>query len=209
MSKAIDVYLERRKTRQYVGRLSRRGKSFIFEYDRAYLYSENPVSIGPDLPLGKTQPVSSTLFPSFADRIPSRQNPAYEEYCQAVGISPLEKNPFVLLGTLGKKSPVTPFVCALVREQKEFSAEDLRLFRKNLGLSIREFALLFDVSQASIYRTENNTSGPAVYSQYPQMTLNKVSPKKKIFYIQICWPFYCHFRRCAKMSSPAGHTAGG
>ena len=213
MSKALDIYLERRKTRQYVGRLSRKKRKFVFEYDSIYLYSENPLAIGPDLPLNprgfvqgsalgdstisrvdkkpknlnqtcikRARHTSSELFPSFADRIPSRQNPAYEEYCQSVGISPLEKDPFVLLSTLGRKSPITPFVCELVQEsQKGFSTEDLKGFRKDLGLSIREFASVFDVSQASIYRIENKkTTGRdtlkklALYFQYPKIALDKV-----------------------------------
>ena len=211
MSKALDIYLERRKTRRYVGRLSRKKGKFVFEYDGTYLYSENPLAIGPDLPLGKARHTSSVLFPSFADRIPSQKNPAYKEYCQDVGISPFEKDAFVLLSTFGKKSPITPFVYELVQESPTgFSAEDLnprdfkksvalggfstskvgmkqensnkiRIFRKDLGLSIREFASVFDVSQASIYRIENNkTTGRdtlkklALYFQYPKMALDKV-----------------------------------
>ena len=120
MPKALDIYLERQKTRHYVGRLSWYNKKFIFEYNTAYIYSESSIAIGPDLPLKKARHVSLKLFPSFLDRIPSRQNPAYKEYCQLVGISPLEQNIFVLLSTLGKKSPITPFVCEPAREQKSF-----------------------------------------------------------------------------------------
>ena len=212
MSKAIDVYLERRKTRQYVGRLSRKKRKFVFEYDSIYLYSENPLAIGSDLLLEKARHTSSVLFPSFADRIPSQKNPAYKEYCQDVGISPFEKDAFVLLSTLGKKSPITPFVCVLVQEEQDFSAKDLnprgfkkgqgtalggfsasqvdlkqensnkiRIFRKDLGLSIREFASVFDVSQATIYRIENKkTTGRdtlkklALYFQYPKMALDRI-----------------------------------
>ena len=75
--------------------------------------------------LEKARHTSSVLFPSFADRIPSQKNPAYKEYCQDVGISPFEKDAFVLLSTLGKKSPITPFVCVLVQEEQDFSAKDL------------------------------------------------------------------------------------
>ena len=181
MPKALDIYLERRKTRHYVGRLSQHKKRFVFEYDMAYLYSENPLSIGPDLPLKKARHTSLTLFPTFLDRIPSRQNPAYKEYCQSVGISPFEKDLFVLLSTLGKKSPITPFVCEPVREQKSFLAEDLKFFRKNLGLSIREFSNAFDVSESSIYRIENGkTTGRdtlkklAVYFRYPKIAVDKI-----------------------------------
>ncbi len=193
--KPLDFYLERRKTRSYVGRLSRQKGKFVFEYDKAYLYSENPIAIGPDLPLKKARHVSLKLFPSFADRIPSQKNPAYKEYCRDVGLSPFEKDPFMLLSAFGKKSPITPFVFEPVQEQKKFSAEDLRSFRKSLGLSIREFANLFDISSSTVYRIENNkTTGRDVlkkiadYFQYPKMTLDKIKhtgkkiqEQKKIF----------------------------
>ena len=187
MSKAIDIYLEKSKTRQYVGRLSQYKKKFIFEYDKNYLYSENSISIGPDLPLKKDRHSSSELFPSFEDRIPHQENPAYKEYCQDVGIDSSEKNFFILLSTLGKKSPINPFVCELVREKTNFSAEDLRSFRKNLGFSIREFAFVFDVSPASIYRIENGkTTGRdtlkkiANYFRYLKLGLNKVQNSSRL-----------------------------
>ena len=187
MPKALDIYLERSKTRQYVGRLSQHKKKFIFEYDKEYRYSENSISIGPDLPLKKAWHSSSELFPSFVDRIPSQRNPAYKEYCQNVGIHPSEKNLFILLSTLGRKSPINPFVCELVREKINFSAEDLRSFRKNLGFSIREFAFVFDVSPASIYRIENGkTTGRdtlkkiANYFRYLKLGLNKVQNSSRL-----------------------------
>ena len=94
MYKAVDVYLEKRGTRHYVGRLSKSNRHFVFEYDEAYRYSDNPLPIGPDLPIDKKTHSSLKLFPSFEDRIPSKQNPAYKEYCQSVGISSSEKNLF-------------------------------------------------------------------------------------------------------------------
>ena len=83
---AVDVYLEKRKTREYVGRLSREGKKFIFIYNDSYLYKGRAIPLGPDLPLTKKKFISETLFPSFEDRIPSKRNPAYPEYCKMVGI---------------------------------------------------------------------------------------------------------------------------
>ena len=180
MYKAVDVYLERRKTRQYVGRLQKEKRKFIFQYDKSYLKISSPISLGPDLPLQLEKLSSSKLFPSFVDRIPSKKNPAYKEYCQSVGISPSETDPLVLLAKLGQKGP-SSFVCVSVREDQFFSSQDLKLFRKNLKLSIREFSDLFDVSSATIYRIENNkTSGKsalkkiAIYYNFPQAALEKI-----------------------------------
>lgn len=180
MYKAIDVYLERRKTRQYVGRLQQEKRQFVFQYDKTYLHTDNPISLGPDLPLNQQKHTSLKLFPSFADRIPSKQNPAYEEYCRSVNIDPSETNPLALLATIGKKGP-SSFICVPVVEEETFSSGQLKQFRRDLQLSIREFSDLFDVSSATIYRIENNkTSGKdalkriKVYFRSPQTALNKI-----------------------------------
>ena len=157
MYKAVDVYFEKRKSRHYVGRLTRQGKKFVFEYDDRYRYSERPLELGPDISIVKKRHTSKTLFPTFADRIPLRENPAYPDYCKDVGISPDEKDPIVLLSTLGQKGP-SSFVLAPAPAEPSFGAEDLKKFRKDLKLSIRDFALLFDLSAASVYRVENKKS---------------------------------------------------
>lgn len=194
MYKAVDVYLERTSARQYVGRLSKIGGKFVFEYSEDYRYRGNAMPFGPDLPISKRKHFSLKLFPSFADRIPSRENPAYKEYCQSVGISPLEKNPFVLLIKLGRKGPCS-FILAPVSEESDFSKEDLKQFRKDLNLSIREFAELFDVSSAAIYRIENNKSSGKnvlkrikIYFNSPEKALakiehtgHKINDKKRSF----------------------------
>ena len=180
MCKAVDVYLEKRKTRQYVGRLNKDKRNFVFEYDEAYQYSNNPLSLGPDLPINKKRHTSSKLFPTFVDRIPSKRNPAYEEYCQTVGISPSEKDPLVLLATLGQKGP-SSFIVTPVLESPSFSREDLKKFRKDLNLSMREFSNLFGISTATVYRIENHKmSGKqtlekiSVYYQFPKTALDKL-----------------------------------
>ncbi|MDE0118754.1 MAG: HipA N-terminal domain-containing protein [Bdellovibrionales bacterium] len=180
MYKAIDIYLEKRKTRQYVGRLQQDKKRFVFQYDEAYLKTGHPIPLGPDIPLNNKKYIALELFPSFADRIPSKQNPAYEEYCRSVGISASETNLLVLLTTLGKKGP-SSFICVPVIEEEVFSSEQLKQFRKDLKLSIREFSDLFDVSSATVYRIENNkTSGKdalkriGVYFNSPLTALDKI-----------------------------------
>ena len=194
MYKAVDIYLERKSTRQYVGRLQIEKRKFVFQYDKSYLKKSNPIPLGPDLPLQLDKLSSSNLFPSFADRIPSKKNPAYKEYCLSVGISPSEKDPLVLLSKLGQKGP-SSFICTPVEDKQAFSTTDLKLFRKSLKLSIREFSDLFGVSSATIYRIENNkTSGKdtlkklEVYYKSPQTTLaqikitgNKINESKRLF----------------------------
>lgn len=180
MYKAVDVYLEKRGARHYVGRLRKSNRNFVFEYSEAYQYSDNPLPVGPDLPINKKTHSSLKLFPSFEDRIPLKQNPAYKEYCQSVGISPFEKNPFVLLAKLGRKGP-SSFIITPVLDSPQFSKEDLRRFRKELNLSLREFAELFDISTASLYRIENDkTSGKQIlkkvsdYYKFPKAALEKL-----------------------------------
>ena len=193
-SQAVDVYLEKHKTRIYVGKLSKEGKYFVFTYNEAYRRGNHPVPLGPDLPLKKQTHRALALFPSLADKIPSKKNPAYKEYCQMAGISPLETNPFVLLAALGKKGP-SSFVCVPVSKNTPFTAEDLKHFRKSLKLSLREFARVFDVSTASLYRVENKkTSGknilkkiadyrhsPRLLKSKLQQTGSKIHEDKKTF----------------------------
>ncbi len=180
MPKAIDVYLERRKTRAYAGRLSRIGKRFVFEYSEKYRLSLNPLAFGPDLPLHKKQFSSPRLFPSFADRIPMRQNPAYGDYCREAGISPAETDPMILLAALGRRAP-SSFILEPVWEKPLFSGGDLKRFRARLKLSIREFADVFEISPSAVHRIESGkTSGRRAlrqiepYAKSPKAALQKM-----------------------------------
>jgi len=150
---AVDVYLEKRKTREYVGQLSREAGYYIFTYDNKYLYKDRTLAIGPDLPLSKKKFRSRTLFPSFEDRIPSKRNPAYQEYCQMVGIDPNETDLLTLVATLGQKGPSSFVFSPAVTVT--LTNETLISFRKDLNLTIREFSELFDFSPATITRMEN------------------------------------------------------
>ena len=177
---AIDIYLEKRNTRLYVGRLQKEKRKFVFQYDKSYLRKDNSIALGPDLPLKKEKKSSLTLFPSFEDRIPSKNNPAYKEYCASVGISPSETNPFILLAKLGQKGP-SSFICVPVEKKQLLSSQDLKLFRKHLKLSIRDFADLFEVSVSTVYRIENNkTTGKdslkkiEIYYKSPKVALNQI-----------------------------------
>lgn len=154
----VDVYSEGRRTRDHAGRLERHtgpdGKHvFRFTYEDAYLRQPDAVSVGPDLPLTRKSFFSEELFPSFTDRIPSRENPAYPEYCAATGISTYEVDPFVLLTTIGRRGP-SCLVFEPVTEES-FGAEEAREFRTTLGLSLREFGLIFDFSPYTIQKIES------------------------------------------------------
>ncbi len=151
---AVDVYLENRKTREYVGQLSRENALFIFTYSDLYLYKSRSIPLGPDLPLTQKKFMSNTLFPSFEDRIPSNKNPAYPEYCNMVGIDPSEHDPLILVATLGQKGPSSFIYTPAPRNT--ITGSDVAAFRKNLNLTVREFAELFDFSPATISKIEKN-----------------------------------------------------
>jgi HipA-like protein len=133
----------------------------LFTYDEKYLYAKNAFSLGPELPLTQRKYVAKNLFPAFLDRIPSKQNPAYVEYCHKFGISPDENDVLVLLATIGRKGP-SSFVFEKVTESN-FGSHDLKAYRENLRLSIREFAAAFDISPATLSKIEKGrTQGQEV-----------------------------------------------
>ena len=172
--------MERRKTRQYAGRLFKQGNRFVFEYNEPYRTGPNPISLGPDLPLDRKSHTSLKLFPSFEDRIPSKENSAYREYCRMAGISASEKDPFVLLVKLAQKGP-SSFIFLPPPKEEGFDGGDMRRFRQDLRLSMREFASLFDISPAAVYRIENGkTTGRKIlrrmadYAKDPRSALSKI-----------------------------------
>ena len=181
--KAVDVYLEKRKTQEYVGCLSREGKKFVFTYNNTYLYKDRSIPLGPDLPLTKKRFTSDTLFPTFEDRIPSNKNPAYQEYCKMVGIDPSEKDPLTLVATLGQKGPssfiFSPASIATI------TSEDVVNFRKELNLTLREFSEIFDFAPATINRIEKKTilgkdalKRLEIYYFFPQVALYEINKNR-------------------------------
>ena len=150
----VDIFLEKRKTRLHVGILNRVEGKFVFTYDEHYFKAKNIIPLGPEFPLTQKQFFSEQLFPSFEDRIPSLQNPAYPEYCLAMGVDPKERDPIILLSTIGRKGP-SSFIFYPIFERK-LTAEDLIKFRESLGLTTREFAAVFEFSQTSLNALERN-----------------------------------------------------
>ena len=157
---AVDVFIEGRSRRDFVGKLTFKNDNYVFEYDKGYISSRNSLEIGPDLP--KTQRIftQKELFRSFEDRIPSRDNPAYADYCKATSILVEEEDKLILLSTIGKRGP-SSFI--FEPEFRSYTTVKAQEFRKTLKLSTREFADLFGVTQSSIVRLENHhTTGKEI-----------------------------------------------
>ena len=154
----VDIFLEKRKTRLHVGVLEKIHDKFVFTYNEGYFKARNIIPLGPEFPLTQKQFISERLFPSLEDRIPSQQNPAYSEYCNLMEIDRKERDPFILLTSIGQKGP-SSFVFSPVFERK-ILIEDLKKFRELLGLTTREFAMVFQFSQTSLNAFERGrTSG--------------------------------------------------
>lgn len=179
----LEVYTEIRKSKILVGTLyfDPKSKQFSFDYDRKYLLSKNAIPIGPEMSLKKRHHVSKPgqIFPSFQDRIPSRENPAFEEYCLSQGISVSEKNPIILLTTIGRRGPST-FVFEPIFESVDV-AKELKFFRKTLGLSVRDVAAAFDINLPTLSKIETGKSKDKgtskllmIYLRFPEVALWQV-----------------------------------
>lgn len=157
---SLNIYAEGRTRKIFVGQLkwNRATDTFEFKYDRKYLKMSSAIAVGPELPLSiKTHSAKGKLFPSFQDRIPSRGNPAYEEYCESAGISPREKNPIILLGAIGKRGP-SAFVFEPILTSVFDAQSELGLFRKRHQISLQECALALDLNAVTLQRIETGKS---------------------------------------------------
>ena len=156
----LDVFCEIRKRRIFVGSLERKkeSKGYVFSYDKKYLYDTKSIPLGVDIPLTKNKHKSlGKLFDSFQDRIPSRKNPAYPDYCKKMGISVEEKNPIILLGTIGKRGP-SSFIFEPVYEEYSDVKQKIKKFRKKTGLSLQATALAFDLNYVTLQKIETGKS---------------------------------------------------
>lgn len=175
----LNVYSESRKRRTLAGSLSwdKKKNQFEFKYDAKYAKSKTAIPIGKELDLFKKVHVSKgKLFPSFADRIPSKENPAYEDYCISQGISVAEENPIVLLISIGKRGPST-FIFEPIY-QNSFSFIDVKNFRESLEVSIHEFAAAFDFNPPTLQRLESGKKSDLstirraqIYLEFPKVAM--------------------------------------
>ena len=183
----IKVFLERKSSRLYVGLLRKIDEKFFFEYARDYLNRRGVIPLGPEMSLAKMSYQSDKLFIPFADRIPSREYPAYIDYCKATGISAQETDPFVLLSAIARRGP-SSFIFEPLYEDS-FSSQELLDFRRSLGLSVKEFAACFDFSCAAVTRVERNQSTgrevlkrAGIYAHYPNVALDQLKLKGGILH---------------------------
>ena len=185
----LEVYSETKRRKTFVGELSfdPKARAWDFKYDKNYLKSKSAIPLGPELSLKRqSHKAKDKLFPSFADRIPSRANPAYEEYCASQGISPGERNQVVLLTTIGKRGPST-FVFEPIYELGDFDARaELAKFAKELHLSSWEIATTFDLFQLTVQRILNGKSKDRntlrlieIFLRFPEVALRQINKTSK------------------------------
>ncbi len=148
----VFVFLKKRKTQALVGKLYKIDQKLVFTYEDSYFKARYSIALGPEFPLTQQKFSSDRLFPSLEDRIPSIQNPAYSEYCLAMGIDPNERDPFILLSTIGSKGPSSFIFYPIFK--RDITSTDVIEFRNMLGLTTREFAAVFEFSQNSLNALE-------------------------------------------------------
>jgi len=169
----LKIFHESRKRRILVGELIYDNETDGYEliYDKNYAHSKNAIPISPDLDLFKLrhQSEKGKLFPSFTDRIPDKSNPAYNDYCKAQGISPAEKNPIILLGSIGKRGP-SSFVFEPVY-YSEFNANDIIKLREQLQITQHDLAKAFDINQTTLQRIEAGVSSDLNTLKYLKILL--------------------------------------
>ena len=169
----LKIFHESRKRRMLVGELiyDKENDRYELIYNKTYAYSKNAIPISPDLNLFKLRHQSDKgkLFSSFIDRIPDKSNPAYNDYCKAQGISPAEKNPIILLGSIGTRGP-SSFIFEPVY-YSEFDASDIVNLREQLQITQHDLAKAFDISQTTLQRIEAGVSSDLNTLKYMQILL--------------------------------------
>lgn len=174
------LYIFHEGRRMFVGELiyNKDKCQYKLIYDRSYAHSKNAIPIGPELDLFKTSHLSSKgeLFPSLNDRIPSKLNPAYKDYCKSQGISINEKNLIILLGFIGKRGP-SSFIFEPVYKN-EFSINDILHFRKSLQISQYDLATALSLSEVTLQKIETGKSQDEntlkllqIYIEFPEVAL--------------------------------------
>jgi hypothetical protein len=149
----------------------------LYEHKTINSLSKTAIPIGKELDLfKKVHSSKGKLFASFADRIPSKENPAYDDYCKSQGISPDEQNPIILLVSIGKRGPST-FIFEPIFSNP-FSYENVKQFRELHDISIHDFALAFDINPPTLQRLESGVKTDLgtirriqIYLEFPKVGL--------------------------------------
>jgi len=208
----LNVYDEGRKRRTLVGTLewAEEKNLFEFKYDPKYARSKNAIPLGKELDLFKKISTSEgKLFPSFADRIPSKENPAYTDYCRSQGISVEEQNPIILLVSIGRRGPST-FVFEPV-QKNDFNIETLKSFRKELNISINDMALAFELNQPTLQRMESGKHVEIstirrvqIYLTFPKVALWQLSFSVGKIHTETFNRLWTYFESASKRSADLG-----
>lgn len=178
--KGVLVFMEVYTNRIFVGTLVRNQGIYEFTYEKSYLKYKKAIPMGLDLPLTRSFFKSEILFASFQERIPSKGNRVLTKYCDVFGISIHEKDPLIILSTIARKGLYSCFIFSPLWKES-FTVDDLRKFRKYLGLSTHDFEKAFGVAQASLVRVENGQASGSeilkkieIFYENPEMTINYI-----------------------------------
>ena len=156
----LNIFHEGRKRRVFVAKLIHNVEESLYEliYNESYVYSDTAIPLGAELDLFNLHHRSEKgkMFPSFIDRIPSRENPAYEDYCAQQGIESDEENLIVLLGTIGKRGP-SSFIFELIYESN-FTINMIKQRREKIGVTQHDLATALNISLVTLARLETGKS---------------------------------------------------
>ena len=198
----LNIFHEGRKRRVFVGELIYNTEKEIYEliYDEHYAYSDTAIPLGPELDLFQLHHRSEKgkLFKSLVDRIPSKENPAYEDYCASQGISPDEQNPIILLGSIGKRGP-SSFIFEPVY-YCSFTKEDIKKLRNEIGITQHDLAKILDISIATLARLETGISHDAntikrieIFFKFPEVALWELNKTGGGLHREVLAKLYDHF----------------
>lgn len=198
----LNIFHEGRKRRIFVGELIYSKEQEIYEliYDESYVYSDTAIPLGPELDLFKLHHRSEKgkLFKSLQDRIPSKENPAYKDYCASQGISSDEKNPIILLGSIGKRGP-SSFIFEPVYNSS-FTKEDIKKLRNEIGITQHDLAKVLDISIATLARLEKGTSHDTntikrieIFFKFREVALWELKQTGSWLHSEVLTKLYNHF----------------
>jgi len=199
----LEIYHQGLRRRLFVGTLTHEleNNRFRLDYDEGYLNSKSAIPLGVELSLTKKVHYSKTgqLFPTFLDRIPSKRNPAYPDYCYSQDINVDEQNFIVLLRTIGRRGPST-FVYEPVFSTESHIPEALIKFREDLSLTRWEMAQAFEISELMLLRIETGRSQDAnilrlieMYLHFPEVSLWLLRRTGKKFHSRTRTRLVVHF----------------
>lgn len=174
------IFHELKRRRIFVGELIYDEKLDVYKlrYDDNYVNLKSAIPLSQELDLFKTIHVSNKgqLFSAFIDRIPERENPAYADYCRSQGISVDEKNPIILLGSIGRRGP-SSFVFEKTYKAG-ISIDKITRLRQELNITQHDLAKAFGISKVTLQKIESGGSSDEktikllqIYFTFPEVAI--------------------------------------